>query len=143
MAGGRGKKRDKDKDGANKTCTSPRKQKSTTAAEEEEEERQRQRDELTEGDGAATATGDEVEEKTQALSSPFTAEQDEQIAAFFEEHKLFYDMADADHKNKKREHLLLEFARSLFTSSNCIFSFKYIFHKESLHQFFCKISRNF
>ena len=92
----RGNKK-KDKDRASKIRTSRRKQKSARAADEEEEASQSQRDELATGDEAVT--GDE--EKTQALSSVFTAEQDEQIATFFEEHKLFYDMADADYKNKK------------------------------------------
>ena len=77
MARGRDKR--KDKDSASKTHTSPRKQKSTTAADEDEEESQSHRDELAEGDGAAIATGDEVEEKTQALSSAFTQEQDRSL----------------------------------------------------------------
>ena len=53
---------------------------------------------MAEGDVAVTGDDD----KTQALSSPFTAQQDEQIAAFFEKHKLFYGMADGDYKNKKK-----------------------------------------
>ena len=121
MAGGRGKK--KEKENATKTRTPPRKQKTLT--DEEEEGRPRHGYELAEGDRAVTGTGEELEEKTQ-LSSPFTQEQDEQIAAFFEEHKFYYGMADADYKNKKkRKHLLLEFAQSMFTSSKCIFSFKF------------------
>ena len=74
-----------------------------------------------------------MKKKTQALRSLLTAEQDEQIAAFFEEHKLFYDMADGDYTNKKkREHLVLQLAQSLFPSGKCIFSLRYIFHKASL-----------
>ena len=123
MAGGRGKKK---QENPTKTRTSPRKQKTPA---DEEEERPTQEEELAtgsqEGDRAVTGTGEELEEKTQPLGDPFTQEQEEQIVTFFEEHKCYYDMADVDYKNQKREHLLLEFARSMFTSGKCIFSFKY------------------
>ena len=108
------KKKDKDKETASKTCTSSRKEQSATAGDEEEEASTSQRDELVEGDAAVTGDDDG---STQPLTSPFTAQQDEQFAAFFKKHKLFYDMGHGDYKNKKkRDHLVLRFAQSLFPS---------------------------
>ena len=56
-------------------------------------------------------------EKAEKVGTVWTTDQDEQIAAFFEEHTLFYDMSNAEYKNKKkRDNLLLELARSMFDS---------------------------
>ena len=131
------KKENKDNETASKTHTSPRKEQSTTAGDEEEEQSTSQRDQLAEGD--APVTGDD-DGSMQQLTSPFTAQQDEQIAAFFEEHKLFYDMTHGDYKNKKRDHLVLQFAQSLFPSGKCILSLQYIFHKRVSSTNSCKIS---
>ena len=124
----------KDKDGTTKTRTSPRKQQSATGGAEEEEQSQeqseeqsQQRDESAEGDGGVAAGDGEKTEK-QIVGTLWIAEQDEQIAAFFKEHTLFYDMSHAEYKNKKKqEHLLLEFARTMFPSDKCNFSLKVIF----------------
>ena len=80
------------------------------------------------GPRAGTGTGEELkEERAQQLGDPFTYAQEEQIAQFFKKYKCYYDLADADYKNKKTlEHLLLEFAQSMFTSGKCIFSFKHL-----------------
>ena len=133
------KKDNKDKETASKTRTSPRKKQSGTAraGDEEEEPTTSQRDDLAEGD--AGVTGDD-NGSMQQLTIPFTAQQDEQIAAFFEEHKLFYDMAYGDYKNKKRDHLVLQFAQSLFPSGKCFLSLQYIFHKRVSSTNSCKIS---
>ena len=57
-----------------------------------------------------------------------TPEQDEQIAAFFEDKTLFYDMANSEYKNKKkRENLILDLAWTMFESGKCKFSFQFIF----------------
>ena len=91
-------------------------------------------------EGDAPVTGDD-DGSMQQLTSPFTTQQDEQIAAFFEEHKLFYDMAHGDYENKKkRDHLVLQFAQSLFPSGKCILSLQYIFHKRVSSTNSCKIS---
>ena len=132
------KKKDKDKETASKTPTSPRKEQSATAGDEEEELQEAstsQWDELAEGNAVVTGDDDQM----QPLSSPFTA-QEEQIAAFFEKHKLFYDMADGDYKNKKRDHLVLQFAQSLFPSGKCILSLQYICHKRVSSTNSCQIS---
>ena len=120
------------KDGKTKSRTSPRKQKTARDAEPEEESQERSQeqsqeqsqepDELPEGDAAGDG------EKTEKLGTVWTPEQDEQIAAFFEDNTLFYDMSDSEYKNKKkRETLLLELARTMFQSGKCKFSFKFIF----------------
>ena len=57
---------------------------------------------------------------TQQLSSPFTAQQDEQIAAFYGRYPMFYDMAHPDYKNKKkRDFVTKQFAQSLFPNDKC------------------------
>ena len=116
------------KDGKTKSRASPRKQKTARDAEPEEEsqeqsqEQSQEPDELPEGDAAGDG------EKTEKPGTVWTPEQDAQIAAFFEDNTLFYDMSDSEYKNKKkRENLLLELARTMFQSGKCKFSFKFIF----------------
>ena len=54
-------------------------------------------------------------EKAEKVGTVWTSDQDEQIAAFFEEHTLFYNMSNMEYKNKKkRDNLLLELARTMF-----------------------------
>ena len=114
----RGSKK-KDTETGSKTRTSPRKHHSGTAGVEEEEASTVQLSQGAEAPEAPEALDEDA--PTQTLSSPFTAEQDEQIAAFFKDHKLFYDLCDRDNKNKKkRDRLLLEFAQSLFPSGKSI-----------------------
>ena len=125
------------KDGPPKSHTSPRKQKPARDAEAEEEsqEQSEQRDELAEGD--ATGDGEKTEKQ---VGTVWTPEQDEQIAAFFEDNPLFYDMANSEYKNKKkRENLLLDLARTMFQSGKCKFSLKFIF----LTFFVINLLRNF
>ena len=63
-------------------------------------------------------------------SKTFTDAQDKDIAAFFGQHPCFYDQTHADYKNKKkRDALIKQFAHSMFVSSKCVLSFKYIVHK--------------
>ena len=82
----------KKKDCKPKSRTSPRKQKAARDAEPEEESQEQSqepsqepepRDELPEGD--AVGHGDEDGEKTEKVNTVWTPEQDEQIAAFFED----------------------------------------------------------
>ena len=111
----------KDNEPASKTCVLRRKEQSTTAraGDEEEEASTSQREDLAQGD--AGVSGDD-DGSAQQLTSPFTAQQDEQIAAFFGKHQLFYDMAHCDYKNKrKRELLVLQFVQSLLPSGKCFF----------------------
>ena len=123
------------KDGKPKTRTSPRKQKTARDAEPEEESQELEqrdelpRDELPEGDDAAHGDGDG--EKTEKVGTVWTPEQDEQIAAFFEDNTLFYDMANSEYKNKKkRENLILDLARTMFESGKCKFLFQFIFPRQ-------------
>ena len=111
------------KDGKPKSCTSPRKQKTARDAETEEESQEPElRDELPEGDAAAHGDGDG--EKTEKVGTVWTPEQDEQIAAFYKDHTLFYDKANSEYKNKKKqENLILDLARTMFESGKCKFSF--------------------
>ena len=63
-------------------------------------------DALPEGHEDRGSEGDG--EKAEKVSTVWTTDQDQQIAAFFEEHTLFYDMSSAEYKNKKkRDNLLL------------------------------------
>ena len=137
----------KDNEPSSRTCASPRKEQSATArAGEEEEATISQREGLAQGN--AGANGDD-DGSAQQLTSQFTSQQDEQIAAFFGKHQLFYDMAHCDYKNKrKRELLVLQFAQSLFPSGKCfILSFQYIFYKRvsltSVAKLVVKISKVF
>ena len=98
------------KDCKTKSHTSPRKRKTTKDADPEEESQEQSqeqsqelnqvpsepRDELPEGDAA----GDK--EKTEKVGTVWTPEEDEQIAAFFEDNTMFYDMVDSEYKNKKK-----------------------------------------
>ena len=70
----------------------------------------------------------QMQTPSQSLSSPFTNEQEDEIAEFFEEHKYFYDMVEWGYNNKwKREHLPLELAQRLgFTSGKYSFNFSLI-----------------
>ena len=132
MAGGnKANKKKKDKENATNTRTSPRKHKTQVETEPAREEERREQDVAVPGGSqggsqsgprAGIGIQEELEETRQLLSEPFTDEQEEQITSFFEEHKFYYDMADSDYKNKrKRENLLLEFARTMFTHGKCIF----------------------
>ena len=69
------------------------------------------------------------DESTQQLSNP-TAQQDEQIAAFYGWYPMFSNMGHPDYKNKKkRDFVTKQFAQSLFQSGKCFLSFKYKFHR--------------
>ena len=102
--------------------TSPRKQTASTDAdpdEDSQEPTQEPMDEpdrgevLPEGQHDRGSEGDG--EKAEKVVTVWTSDQDEQIAAFFEEHTLFYDMSNTEYKNKrKRDNLLLELARTMF-----------------------------
>ena len=120
------------KDCKTKSRTSPRKQKTARDAEPEEDSQEQSqeqsqelsepRDELAEGDAAGDG------EKTEKVGTVWTPEQDEQIAAFFEDNTLFYDMVNSEYKNKKkRENLLLDLAWTMFLSGKCKFSLKFLF----------------
>ena len=92
--------------------TSPRKQNASRDADPDEDSQEPmdepdRREALPEG---AEDKGSEGEvEKQDKVGTVWTPEQDEQIAAFFEDNTLFYDMSNAEYKNKKkRDNLLLE-----------------------------------
>ena len=118
-----GSKKAKKDSKAKAARTSPRKQKAARDADPEEDSQEQSqepseepdaRDALPEGE-AAGPDGDG--EKSEKGGTVWTPEQDEQIAAFFEENTFFYDMSNAEYKNKKkRENLILELARSMFES---------------------------
>ena len=73
---------------------------------------------LPEGQDDRGSEGDG--EKAEKVGTVWTSDQDEQIAAFFEEHTLFYDMSNMEYKNKrKRDNLLLELARTMFETGSC------------------------
>ena len=107
--------------------TSPRKHTAPTDAahdEDSQEPSQEARDEpdrggvLPEGQDDRGSEGDG--EKAEKVGTVWTSDQDEQIAAFFEEHTLFYDMSNMEYKNKrKRDNLLLELARTMFETGSC------------------------
>ena len=98
--------------------TSPRKNKVSRDAEGDLELReltQEDREQSEKEDEAAPPEGDG--ERSEKAAHVWTPEEDEQIASFFEENSLFYDMTNSEYKNKKkRENLLLEFARTMFNS---------------------------
>ena len=133
------------KDCKPKSRTSPRKQNTARDVEPEEESQEQSQkpsqepgplDELPEGEAAAHGDGDG--EKTEKVGTVWTPEQDEQIVAFFEDtffedNTLFYDMANSEYKNKKKqENLLLDLARTMFKSGKCKFSFQFIFPVSNL-----------
>ena len=130
------KKAKKDCKVGKSTRTSPRKQKAARDAEPEEDSYEQSqepsqepepepREELPEGE-AAGPDGDG--EKGEKLGTVWTPEQVEQIAAFFEENTFFYDMTNAEYKNKKkRENMILELARTMFDSAKLKISFQIIF----------------
>ena len=132
------KKVKKDCKASKSTCTSPRKQKATRGAEPEEDSQEQsqepsqepepeQREELPVGE-AAGPDGDGDGEKAEKVGTVWTPEQDEQIVAFFEENTFFYDMTNAEYKNKKkRENMILELARTMFDSGKLKISFQVIF----------------
>ena len=129
------------KDCKTKSRTSPRKQKTARDAEAEEESQEQsqepseQRDELAKGDAAGD--GEKTEKQ---VGTVWTPKQDEQIAAFFKDNTLFYDMANSEYKNKKkRENLLLDLAQTMFQSGKCKFLLKFIF----LTFFVVNLLRNF
>ena len=136
------KKAKKDSKEKKTTRTSPRKQKAARDAEPEEgiqEQSQEPTEEpLPEGE-AAGPEGDG--DKTDKAGTVCTTEQDEQIAAFFEEHTFFYDMTNSEYKNKKkRENLLLELARSMFESGKLKISFQIIFPRQCFVEQCCSFS---
>ena len=104
---------------AKSTHTSPRKQKAGGDLEPEEDSQEpsqepepEAREELPEAE-AAEPDGDG--EKAEKASTVWTPEQDEQITTFFEKNTFFYDMGNAEYKNKKKkETMILELARSMF-----------------------------
>ena len=110
--------------------TSPRKHTAPTDAahdEDSQEPSQEARDEpdrggvLPEGQDDRGSEGDG--EKAEKVGTVWTSDQDEQIAAFFEEHTLFYDMSNMEYKNKrKRDNLLLELARTMFETGSLQFN---------------------
>ena len=120
------------KDCKTKSRTLPRKQKTARDAESKEDSQEQSQelsepsDELAEGDAAGDG------EKTEEVGTVWTPEQDEQIAAFFEDNTLFYDMANSEYKNKKQENLLLDLARTMFQSGKCKFSLKVLFPVSNL-----------
>ena len=136
------------KDCKPKSRTSPRKQKTARDVEPEEESQEQSQkpsqepepsDELPEGDAAAHGDGDG--EKTEKVGTVWTPEQDEQIVAFFEDNTLFYDMANSEYKNKKKqENLLLDLALTMFESGKCKFSFQFIFPVSNLLHKCCSFS---
>ena len=111
-----------------KVRTSPRKTKASTPPPQEES---RDVEEEVVPSQASQAVGEaaesDTESTTQQLDAPFTEQQDDLIAQFFEDHKYYYDMTEPDYKNKrKREHMLVDFARTLgFTTGKCISSTKF------------------
>ena len=95
---------------------------------------------MDDGPFDAGVSGDD-DGSTPQLNDPFTAQQDEQIAAFYGRYPMFYDMTHPDYKNKKkRDFVTKQFAQSMFTSGKCFWSFKYIFHKRVSLTSTCKIS---
>ena len=136
--GKKNKDKAKDNEPASKRRATPRKEESTTARAGAEEEPSTSQVEDAPVD--AGVSGDD-DGSTPQLSNPFTAQQDEQIAAFYRRYPIFYDMAHPDYKNrKKKDFLTKQFAQSLFTSGKCFWSFKYIFHKRVSLTSTCKIS---
>ena len=98
------KKAKKDCKASKSTRTLPRKQKAARDAEPEEDSQEQSqepsqepepeaREELPEGEAAGPDGGGEKAEK---VGTVWTPEQDEQIAAFFEENTFFYDMTNAE-----------------------------------------------
>ena len=142
-----GSKKAKNDSKAKAAHTSPRKQKAARDAEPEEDSQEQSqepseepetREALPEGE-AAGPDGDG--EKIDKVGTVWTPEQDEQIAAFFEENTFFYDMTNSEYKNKKkRENLLLELARSMFDSGKLKISFQFIFPRQCFVEQCCSFS---
>ena len=107
--------------------TSPRKQNDPRYADPDEDSQEPSQEPMDEPDrGEALPEGHEDRgsegdgEKADKVGTVWTPEQHEQIAAFFEEHTLFYDMSNAEYK--KRDNLLLELSRSMFDSGKLAIS---------------------
>ena len=127
-----------DNEPASKTRATPRTEEGATARAGEAEEPSTSQMEDAPVDVGVSGDDDG---STQQLSSLFTAQQDEQIAAFYWRYPMFYDMAHPDYKNrKKRDFMTKQFAQSLFPSGKCFLSFKYIFHKRVSLTSTCQIS---
>ena len=98
--------------------TSPWKQTAPTDADHDEDSQEPSQEAMDEPDRPEVQDdrGSEGDgEKAEKVGTVWTSDQDEQIAAFFEEHTLFYDMSNMEYKNKKkRDNLLLELARTMF-----------------------------
>ena len=122
------KKEKKDSKPGKATRTSPRKEKAARDAEPDEGSQEQSQEPSEEALPEGEAPGPEGDgDKSDKGSTVWTPEQDEMIAAFFEEHTLFYDMANSKYKNKKkRENLVLELARSMFESGKLKISFPVI-----------------
>ena len=128
------KKAKKDSKAKAAVRTSPRKQKASRDADPDEDSQEQsqepsdepeRREALLEGDEAKGPEGDG--EKPDKVGTVWTPEQDEQIAAFFEDNTLFYDMTNVEYKNKKkRDNLLLELSRSMFDSGKLEISYQFI-----------------
>ena len=137
MGNPRKNKDKKNEEPASKARETPRREEATVRAGEGEELSTSQ---VEDAPVHAGVSGDD-DGSTQQLSKPFTDQQDEQIAAFYGRHPMFYDVTHPDYKNKKkRDFVTKEFAQSLFPSGKCFLSFKYIFHKRVSLTSTCQIS---
>ena len=135
------KKAKKDSKAKAAVRTSPRKQKASRDADPDEDSQEQsqepidepeRREALLEGDEAKGSEGEG--EKQDKVGTVWTPEQDEQIAAFCEDNTLFYDMTNAEYKNKKkRDNLLLELSRSMFDSGKLEISYQFIINSLAIH----------
>ena len=142
------KKAKKDSKAKAAVRTSPRKQKASRDADPDEDSQEQsqepsdepeRREVLLEGDEAKGPEGDG--EKPDKVGTVWTPEQDEQIAAFFEDNTLFYDMTNAEYKNKKkRDNLLLELSRSMFDSGKLEISYQFIISRPCFVEQCCLFS---
>ena len=106
------KNKDKKKEPASKARETLRREEDTVRAIEGEEPSTSR---VEDAPVHAGVSGDD-DGLTQQLTKPFTDQQDEQIAAFYGRHPMFYDMTHPDYKNKKRDFVTKQFAQSLFPS---------------------------
>ena len=121
--------------------TSPRKQNASRNADPDEDSQEPSQEPMDEPDrreafpeGAEDKGSEGEGEKQDKVGTVWTPEQDEQIAAFFEDNTLFYDMSNAEYKNKKkRDNLLLELSRSMFDSGKLAISYQLIINSLAIH----------
>ena len=130
----RNKDKAKDNEPVSKTRETPRTEEGATARAGEAEEPPTSQVQ----DAPVEMSGDD-DGSTQQLSNPFTAQQNEQITAFYGRYPVFYDMGHPDYNNKKRDFVTKQFAQSLFPSGKCFLLFKYIFHRRVSLTSTCKI----